>query len=68
MPNPITNTIDYITLIVQAIANNRFEAKDWIDMTPEQRDQWKEKLVAEEKAEIDRGHELQNESADDKPE
>lgn len=56
-----TNTIDYITLIIQAIAQNRFEAKEWLAFTPEQREQWKEKLVEEEQAEIDRGNLLQAE-------
>lgn len=59
----ITNTIDYITLVIQAIADERFEAKDWLAMTDDQRSQWKEKLVAEEQSEIDRGHALQDGSA-----
>lgn len=54
----ITDTTDYLILILQAIVDNRKTAKEVLEMTPEQREEWKAKLVAEEKAEIERGKEL----------
>ena len=62
MSDVVTDTIDYLTLILIAIRENRITAKELLDMTPEQRDAYKERLVAEEKSEIDRGKKLLEES------
>lgn len=58
----VTDTIDYITLIVQEIAENRLVARDWVNWTPEERDAFRETLIAKEQAEIDRGRVLQSET------
>lgn len=54
MPD-IPGTIDYLTLVLRAIADGRVEARTLLDMTPEQREEYKQRLIAEERAEIERG-------------
>ncbi len=46
---------DYLVTILTAIAAGRAEIKTVLQMTPEQREQWKGRLVAEEKDEIAKG-------------
>jgi hypothetical protein len=53
--NSIANTIDYVTAVVNAIIAGRIEAKEFQGMTPEQKTEYIEKLVTEEKAEIEKG-------------
>jgi hypothetical protein len=55
MPNSIPDTIDFLTALMNAIIEGRIEAKTFRDMTPEQREEYKAKLVAEEKGEIEKG-------------
>jgi hypothetical protein len=55
MPSDIANTVDFLTALMNAIIEGRIEAKTFRDMTPEQRDEYRAKLIAEEKDEIRKG-------------
>jgi hypothetical protein len=52
---PINDFDDYLVAILDAIVEGRIEAKTLRDFTPEQREQWKARIVAEEKDEIAEG-------------
>ncbi len=56
--NIIGDTSDYLVLILTAIRDNRTSAKDLLELSPEGREEFKQKLIAEEKAEIERGKNL----------
>lgn len=60
MPNNNTDWDDYLVTILNAIASGRHEIKTVLDMTPEQRAEWKDRLVAEEKDEIKKGLDRHN--------
>lgn len=51
--------IQYINLLMEAVAAGRAEARNLKDMTEEQHAEYKAKLVAESEAEIERGKRLQ---------
>jgi hypothetical protein len=53
-----SNEIAYITMLLDAIVKGRITAKDARDMTPEQHEQFKQQLIAEEKAAIQHGKDL----------
>lgn len=55
MSDKISDTIDFLTALMNAIIEGRIEARTFRDMTPEQRDEYKAKLIAEEKSEIEKG-------------
>jgi hypothetical protein len=59
----ITDTTDYLVLILTAIRENRTTAKELLELSPEGREEYKQKLIAEEKTEIERGNKLLEESA-----
>lgn len=46
---------EYLVAILTAISEGRIEAREMLDMTPEQREAYKTRLVAEEKSEIAEG-------------
>lgn len=64
MPD-IPNTIDYLTALMNAIIEGRITAKDFRDMTPDQRSEYKAKLVSEEKDEIKKGKDRHGEAVID---
>lgn len=55
MSDKIADTVDFLTALMNAIIEGRIEAKTFRDMTPEQREEYRERLIAEEKDEIRKG-------------
>lgn len=59
MPNSNSTQWDeYLLRMLDAIINGRIEARTMREMTPEQRDEYFERLVAEDKANIAEAKEL----------
>lgn len=55
MSDKVADTIDFMTALMNAIIEGRIDAKTFRDMTPEQREEYREKLIEEEKAVIKKG-------------
>lgn len=54
----VTNAAEYARRLIQAIAQDRRDAKELATMTDEQLDAVHDQIVAEEKAELERGKNL----------
>lgn len=67
MANEIENTSSYWISLIQAIADGRIEERTLVDMTPEARQQFHDRIVGEEKAEIAEGLEM-HETSQETPE
>jgi len=55
MLNTVADYEEYLRLLLDAIVAGRIEARQARELTPEQHAEYKAKLVADEKAEIERG-------------
>ena len=64
MPNDVLTIAEYLSALINAIVENRIDAKEFAQMTDEQRVARTERLILDEKAAIEEGlarHEKESE-------